>query len=72
MYDYVPRCLLLRGFKKTGDYPFARGHFGDLWRGDVGGTEVAVKQARIFTSDNNVKKAMRVCYLIISPVKESA
>ncbi|SJL06571.1 uncharacterized protein ARMOST_09913 [Armillaria ostoyae] len=60
MYDYVPRCLILRGFKKTGDYSFARGHFGDLWRGEVGGTEVAVKQARIYTSDNNIKKAMRV------------
>ncbi|PBK98523.1 kinase-like protein [Armillaria gallica] len=60
MYDYVPRCLLLRGFKKTGDYPFARGHFGDLWRGDVGGTEVAVKQARIYTSDDNIRKAMQV------------
>ncbi|KAG7440171.1 kinase-like protein, partial [Guyanagaster necrorhizus] len=59
MYDCVPRCLMLRGFKKTGDYPFARGHFGDLWRGEVGGTEVAVKRARVFTSDNNIQKVLR-------------
>ncbi|PBK59949.1 hypothetical protein ARMSODRAFT_764838 [Armillaria solidipes] len=29
-HDCVPRCLMLRGFKKTGDYPFALGHFGEL------------------------------------------
>ncbi|KAK0447363.1 kinase-like domain-containing protein [Desarmillaria tabescens] len=59
VYDCVPKCLKIRDFKKTGDYPFARGHFGDLWRGEVEGTEVAVKQARIFTSDNNIEKVMR-------------
>ncbi len=62
-HDCVPRCLMLRGFRKTGDRAFALGHFGELWRGEVEGVEVAVKQGRIFTSDNNVKKVLRVgCY----------
>ncbi|PBK98592.1 kinase-like protein, partial [Armillaria gallica] len=59
IHDCVPRCLVLRGFKKTGDYAFALGHFGELWRGEIEGVEVAVKQGRIFTSDNNVKKVLR-------------
>ncbi|PBK98515.1 kinase-like protein [Armillaria gallica] len=59
IHDCVPCCLTLRGFKKTGDYPFALGHFGELWRGQVEGVEVAVKQARIFTSDNNIKNVLR-------------
>ncbi|PBK63642.1 kinase-like protein [Armillaria solidipes] len=59
MYDCVPRCIVLRGFKKRGDYPFALGQFGEVWRGEVGGTEVAVKQARIFTSDNDIKEVLR-------------
>ncbi|KAK0447358.1 kinase-like domain-containing protein [Desarmillaria tabescens] len=59
IHDCVPRCLMLRGFKKTGDYPFALGHFGELWRGKVEEVEVAVKQARIFTGDNNIKKVLR-------------
>ncbi|KAK0436428.1 kinase-like domain-containing protein [Armillaria borealis] len=58
-HDCVPRCLVLRGFKKTGDHAFALGHFGELWRGEIEGVEVAVKQARIFTSDNNIKKVLR-------------
>ncbi|PBK59950.1 kinase-like protein [Armillaria solidipes] len=58
-HDCVPRCLMLRGFRKTGDRAFALGHFGELWRGEVEGVEVAVKQGRIFTSDNNVKKVLR-------------
>ncbi|PBK59944.1 hypothetical protein ARMSODRAFT_922583 [Armillaria solidipes] len=64
-HDCVPRCLMLRGFRKTGDHAFALGHFGEVWRGEVEGVEVAVKQARIFTSDNNIKKVLRVgCYQI--------
>ncbi|KAK0187222.1 kinase-like domain-containing protein [Armillaria mellea] len=59
MYDCVPRCIMLRGFKKTGDYPFALGQFGEVWRGKVGGTEVAVKQARIFANDNDIKEVLR-------------
>ncbi|PBK98525.1 kinase-like protein [Armillaria gallica] len=58
VYDCVPRCLTIEGFKRTGTHPFARGHFGDLWKGEVGGTEVAIKQGRIFTGENNVKKKM--------------
>ncbi|SJL06646.1 uncharacterized protein ARMOST_09988 [Armillaria ostoyae] len=58
-HNCVPRCLVLRGFKKTGDHAFALGHFGELWRGEIEGVEVAVKQARIFTSDNNIKKVLR-------------
>ncbi|KAK0429745.1 kinase-like domain-containing protein [Armillaria borealis] len=58
-HDCVPRCLMLKGFKKTGDYPFALGHFGELWRGQVEGMEVAVKQARVFASDNNINKVLR-------------
>ncbi len=66
IHDCVPRCLMLKGFKKTGDYPFALGHFGELWRGQVEGMEVAVKQARVFTSDNNINKVLRVgCYRFI-------
>ncbi len=53
---------MLKGFKKTGGYPFALGHFGELWRGQVEGMEVAVKQARVFTSDNNINKVLRVGY----------
>ncbi|PBK63646.1 kinase-like protein [Armillaria solidipes] len=61
IHDCVPRCLMLEGFKKTGDYPFALGHFGELWRGQVEGMEVAVKQARVFTSDNlnKINKALK-------------
>ncbi|PBK59470.1 kinase-like protein [Armillaria solidipes] len=59
IHDCVPRCLMLKGFKKTGDHPFAQGHFGELWRGQVGGMEVAVKQARIFAVDNNILKVLR-------------
>ncbi|KAK0447367.1 kinase-like domain-containing protein [Desarmillaria tabescens] len=59
MYDCVPRCIMLRGFRKTGDYPFALGQFGELWKGEVGGMGVAVKQARIFTSDSNIKEVLR-------------
>ncbi|KAK0502313.1 kinase-like domain-containing protein [Armillaria luteobubalina] len=59
MYDCVPRCIMLRGFKKSGDYPFALGQFGEVWRGEVEGTEVAVKQARIFTNDNDIKEVLR-------------
>ncbi len=63
IHDCVPRCLVLRGFKKTGDRAFALGHFGEVWRGEIKGVEVAVKQARVFTSDNNIKKVLRVgCY----------
>ncbi|KAK0218755.1 kinase-like domain-containing protein [Armillaria fumosa] len=59
IHDCVPRCLMLKGFKKSGDYPFALGHFGELWRGQVEGMEVAVKQARVFTSDDNINKVLR-------------
>ncbi|KAK0234617.1 hypothetical protein EDD85DRAFT_969454 [Armillaria nabsnona] len=59
VYDCVPRCLTIGGFNRTGTHPFARGHFGDLWKGEVGGTKVAVKQGRIFTRENNVKKVLR-------------
>ncbi|KAK0502309.1 hypothetical protein EDD18DRAFT_1065598, partial [Armillaria luteobubalina] len=59
IHDCVPQCLMLKGFKKTGDYPFALGHFSELWRGKVKGMEVAVKQARVFTSDNNVNKLLQ-------------
>ncbi|SJL06566.1 uncharacterized protein ARMOST_09908 [Armillaria ostoyae] len=59
IHDCVPCCFALRGFKKTGDYPFALGHFGELWRGQVEGVEVAVKQARIFTSDNDIKNVLQ-------------
>ncbi|KAK0447355.1 kinase-like domain-containing protein [Desarmillaria tabescens] len=59
IHDCVPRCLMLSGFERTEYYPFAKGHFGDLWRGKVGGMEVAVKQGRIYTSDNNVDKVLR-------------
>ncbi len=63
IHDCVPCCLALRGFKKTGDYPFALGHFGELWKGQVEGVEVAVKQARIFTSDNDITNVLQVsCY----------
>ncbi|KAK0219351.1 kinase-like domain-containing protein [Armillaria nabsnona] len=58
-HDCVPRCLVLRGFKKTGDRAFALGHFGELWRGEIEGVKVAVKQARIFTSDHNIRKVLR-------------
>lgn len=59
IHDCIPCCLTLRGFKKTGDYPFALGHFGELWRRQVAGVEVAVKQARIFTRDHNIKNVLR-------------
>ncbi|PBK66458.1 kinase-like protein, partial [Armillaria solidipes] len=59
IHDCVPRCLMLKGFKKTGDYPFALGQFGELWRGQVEGMEVAVKQARVFASDDNIDKVLR-------------
>ncbi|KAK0218738.1 kinase-like domain-containing protein [Armillaria fumosa] len=59
VHDCVPRCLTIGGFKMTGNHPFAQGHFGDLWRGEVEGTEVTVKQGRIFTRENNVKKVLR-------------
>ncbi|PBK68307.1 kinase-like protein [Armillaria solidipes] len=59
IHDCVPRCLVLKGFKKTGDRAFSLGHFGELWRGEIEGVEVAVKQARIFTNDNNIKKVLR-------------
>ncbi|KAK0460094.1 kinase-like domain-containing protein [Desarmillaria tabescens] len=60
IHDCVPQCLMLMGFKKMGEsYPFARGHFGELWRGEVDGIQVAVKQARIFTSDSNIKKILQ-------------
>ncbi|SJL06567.1 uncharacterized protein ARMOST_09909 [Armillaria ostoyae] len=59
IHDCVPRCLMLKGFKRTGNYPFALGHFGELWRGQAEGIEVAVKQARVFTSDNNINKVLR-------------
>ncbi|PBK58482.1 kinase-like protein [Armillaria solidipes] len=59
IHDCVPRCLMLKGFKKTGDYSFARGSYGEVWRGQVEGMEVAVKQARIFTGDNNLEKVLR-------------
>lgn len=58
-HDCVPRCLVLRGFSKTGDRAFAVGHFGELWKGTIEGVKVAVKQARIFTSDNNIRKVLR-------------
>ncbi len=57
---------MLRGFKKRGNYPFALGQFGEVWRGEVGGTEVAVKQARIFANDSDIKEVLRVCCLIPS------
>ncbi|KAK0218728.1 kinase-like domain-containing protein [Armillaria fumosa] len=59
IHDCVPRCLMLKGFKKTGNYPFALGRFGEVWRGQVEGMEVAVKQARIFTSEDNINKVLR-------------
>ncbi|KAK0460841.1 kinase-like domain-containing protein [Armillaria novae-zelandiae] len=61
VHDCVPQCIMLRGFKKKGDYPFALGQFGEVWRGEVGGAEVAVKKARIFTNDNdiNLKEVLR-------------
>ncbi|PBK98518.1 kinase-like protein [Armillaria gallica] len=59
IYDCVPRCIMLRGFKKRGNYPFALGQFGEVWRGEVGGTEVAVKQARIFTNDKDIKEVLQ-------------
>lgn len=57
MHSCVPRCLTLSGFKKREGYPFAQGHFGDVWRGWIGGIEVAVKQARVFdiNHDNHYK-----------------
>ncbi|KAK0480429.1 kinase-like domain-containing protein, partial [Armillaria luteobubalina] len=58
-HDCVPQCLVLRGFSKTGDCAFAVGHFGELWKGTIEGVKVAVKQARIFTSDNNIRKVLR-------------
>ncbi|KAK0447353.1 kinase-like domain-containing protein [Desarmillaria tabescens] len=60
IHDCVPKCLMLRDFKKTEDYPLALGHFGELWKGEVEGMEVAVKRARIFTSDSN-KKVLQQC-----------
>ncbi len=62
---------MLRGFKKTDDHPFALGQFGEVWRGEVGGTEVAVKQARIFINNNDIKKVLRVCCLILPQIKKS-
>ncbi|KAK0429737.1 kinase-like domain-containing protein [Armillaria borealis] len=59
VYDCVPRCFTIGGFKKMDNHPFARGHFGDLWRGEVEETQVAVKQGRIYTGENNVKKVLR-------------
>ncbi|KAK0502314.1 kinase-like domain-containing protein [Armillaria luteobubalina] len=59
VHDCVPRCLTIGGFKTTGNYPFARGHFGDLWRGEVEGREVAIKRGRIFTGENNITKVLR-------------
>ncbi|KAK0211771.1 kinase-like domain-containing protein [Armillaria fumosa] len=59
IHDCVPQCLMLRDFTKTEDYPFALGHFGELWRGEIEGMAVAVKQGRIFTSDNNIEKVLR-------------
>ncbi len=66
IHDCVPRCLMLEGFKKTEDHAFALGSCGELWRGQVMGMEVAVKQARIFTGDNDLEKVLRVgCYRFI-------
>ncbi|PBK70519.1 kinase-like protein [Armillaria solidipes] len=62
MHSCVPRCLTLSGFKKREGYPFAQGHFGDVWRGWIGRIEVAVKQARVFdiNHDNHNKVIQRV------------
>ncbi|KAF7330803.1 Protein kinase domain-containing protein [Mycena venus] len=52
-----PTCFTLSGVKKVGQQ-VAGGGFGDIWKGLVGGQNVAVKSMRVFR-DDDVKASLK-------------
>jgi hypothetical protein len=54
-----PECLILgHAANRRGD-PIARGSFGDVWRGQIRGREVAIKALRVYQR-SDAQKLLKV------------
>jgi hypothetical protein len=50
-----PECLILRDVEKKSGYPVDQGGCGDIWRGEIGGHDVAIKVMRVWTAKTSSK-----------------
>lgn len=60
----LPKSLSIStSLKTTSAHPVFGGSFGDVWKGDLDGQEVAIKAIRVFTSDHKQsEKIQKVCF----------
>ncbi|KAJ7588081.1 kinase-like domain-containing protein [Mycena floridula] len=49
----IADCLVLDGLVRSGHAPVAGGSFDDVWKGQLGGQDVAVKVIRVFQDEVN-------------------
>jgi predicted unusual protein kinase regulating ubiquinone biosynthesis (AarF/ABC1/UbiB family) len=54
-----PDCLVLSDVATRDNHPVARGTFGDVWRGQISGREVAIKVLRVYQRAD-VQKLLKV------------
>lgn len=47
-YGLYPDCLVLRGIEMNGQIPEAAGAYGDIYKGQLRGTPLALKVLRIY------------------------
>lgn len=55
-----PSCLIVRGVRKIGDSAVTAGSFGDVWKGEMQGHIVAIKELKVY-EQSDIEKILKVC-----------
>jgi len=58
-----PECLLLKGIEITGD-PVAEGGFGDVYKGQLGDQEIAIKVLKVYQK-SDMQQLLKVMVIFI-------
>jgi hypothetical protein len=56
----LPASFVLKGVTKTSEHPVLGGGFAHIYTGKYAGKDVALKVLRVFTEQQNQKKAIKV------------
>ena len=57
-----PECMILKGIELVGKAAIDGGGFGDIWKGVLGGQDIAVKVLRVYQKSDK-EKLLKVGYL---------
>jgi hypothetical protein len=54
----------MRGVRMAGESAVAGGSFGDVWKGEIHGRAIAVKQLKVYER-SNIEKLLKVCTSLV-------